>query len=97
MWAMAGAVLTDAILKEATDARKRGAGALSDPHDAEAITKANAQRLTLHELIAHRRVQILWGCLGGGGYGAARAAAFPVPRSCNSSRFGAPDAPKPSR
>jgi len=77
MWAMAGAVLTDAILKEATDARKRGAGALSDPHDAEAITKANAQRLTLHELIAHRRVQILWGCPGGGGIRCSEGGGFP--------------------
>ena len=61
MWEMAGEVLTDAIIKEATVALKRGGGAVSDPHDAEAMTKANAELLTLHELIAHRLVQILWG------------------------------------
>ena len=61
MWEMAGEVLTDAIIKEAADALKRGGGGVSDPHDAEAMTKANAELLTLHELIAHRLVQILWG------------------------------------
>jgi hypothetical protein len=39
------------------------------PHDAEAITQANTELLTLHELIAHRLVQILWGASGGDVFG----------------------------
>jgi xylose isomerase len=61
MWEMAGEVMTDPIIKEATDALKKGAGPISDPHDADEIAHANAELLTLHELIAHRLVQILWG------------------------------------
>ncbi|HJZ98316.1 MAG TPA: TIM barrel protein [Candidatus Solibacter sp.] len=61
MWEMAGEVIEDPIIKEATDALKKGGGPVSDPHDADAITRANAELLTLHELIAHRLVQILWG------------------------------------
>jgi xylose isomerase len=61
MWEMAGEVITDPIIKEATDALKRGAGPVKDPHDAGSIAAANAELLTLHELIAHRLVQILWG------------------------------------
>jgi xylose isomerase len=60
LWEMAGEVISDPIIKEATDALKVG-GSVSDPHDAEAITKANQELLTLHELIAHRLVQILLG------------------------------------
>ena len=60
LWEMAGEVLSDPIIKEATDALKAGGGA-ADPHDAEAVTKANRELLTLHELIAHRLVQILIG------------------------------------
>src|SRR5713101_7444392 len=59
LWEMAGEVLTDPIIKEATDALK--AGGTADAHDAEALTKANRELLTLHELIAHRLVQILLG------------------------------------
>jgi xylose isomerase len=61
LWEMSGEVMEDAILKEATEALKRGGGTVADPKDAEAITKANAELLTLHELIAHRLVQILIG------------------------------------
>jgi xylose isomerase len=61
MWQMAGEVIEDPIIKEATDALKKGGGPVSDPRDADAITRANAELLTLHELIAHRLVQILWG------------------------------------
>jgi len=61
MWEMAGEVIGDPIIKEATDALKRGAGPVKDPGDADAIAAANAELLTLHELIAHRLVQILWG------------------------------------
>jgi len=60
LWEMAGEVMTDPIIKEATDALKAG-GPLVDPHDADAIFKSNRELLTLHELIAHRLVQILLG------------------------------------
>src|SRR5215472_10193882 len=61
LWEMAGDVISNPIIKEATDALKKGAGPIADPHDADAIAAANAELLTLHELIAHRLVQILWG------------------------------------
>jgi len=61
LWEIAGEVMTDAIIKEATDALKAGGPPAADPHDAEALTKANRELLTLHELIAHRLVQILLG------------------------------------
>ena len=68
LWEMAGEVMEDAILKEATGALKRGGGPVADPKDAEAITRANAELLTLHELIAHRLVQILIGAHRGRTY-----------------------------
>jgi len=58
---MAGEVISDPIIKEATDALKRGGGPVADVRDVDAITRANAELLTLHELIAHRLVQILIG------------------------------------
>ncbi len=60
LWEMAGEVIEDAIIREATEALKAGGGA-ADPRDAEAVTAANRELLTLHELIAHRLVQILIG------------------------------------
>jgi xylose isomerase len=57
---MAGEVLSDPIIQEATNALKAG-GPVTDPRDAEALTNANRELLTLHELIAHRLVQILLG------------------------------------
>lgn len=60
LWEMAGEVLTDPIIKEATDALKAGGPAV-DVRDAEALAKSNYELLTLHELIAHRLVQILLG------------------------------------
>jgi xylose isomerase len=60
LWEMAGEVMTDPIVKEATDALRAGGPAV-DPRDAEALTKAQRELLTLHELIAHRLVQILIG------------------------------------
>jgi xylose isomerase len=59
-WEMAGEAMSDAIIKEATAALKAGGGAV-DSRDAEAIAAANRELLTLHELIAHRLVQILLG------------------------------------
>jgi len=60
LWEMAGEVLSDPIVKEATDALKVG-GPKAPTHDAAAVTAANYELLTLHELIAHRLVQILLG------------------------------------
>jgi xylose isomerase len=59
LWEMAGEVMSDAIIKEATDALKAGGGA--NTRDPEIIAAANRELLTLHELIAHRLVQILLG------------------------------------
>lgn len=59
LWEMAGEVMADPVIKEATDALKTGgASALADP---EELVRANRELLTLHELIAHRLVQILIG------------------------------------
>ena len=60
LWEMAGEVLTDPILKEATDALKAG-GEVAPGADVEEITRAHKELLTLHELIGHRMVQILLG------------------------------------
>ncbi len=60
LWEIAGEVMTDPIIKEAMDALKAG-GPLVDPRDADAIFASNRELLTLHELIAHRLVQILLG------------------------------------
>ena len=67
LWEMAGEVISDPIIKEATDALKAGGGA-SNPQDAESVTRANRELLTLHELIAHRLVQILLGVHRGRSY-----------------------------
>jgi xylose isomerase len=60
LWEMAGEVISDPILKDATDALKAGAG-VADARDPNAIAAANRDLLTLHELIAHRLFQILVG------------------------------------
>ena len=60
LWEMAGEVSEDRIIREATDALKAGAGVPADA-GAYAIFEANKNLLTLHELIAHRLVQILLG------------------------------------
>jgi xylose isomerase len=67
LWEMAGDVIADPIIKEATDALKAGGGSV-DTTDAEAVTAANRELLTLHELIAHRMVQILIGAHRGRTY-----------------------------
>ena len=64
LWEMAGEAISDPIIKEATDALKAGGSDgnnANDPRDADAIAKANRELLTLHEVIAHRLVQILLG------------------------------------
>src|SRR5262249_39490336 len=61
LWEIAGETLTDPIINEATNALKTGASYTGDPRDAQAIAAANRELLSLHELIAHRLVQILLG------------------------------------
>ncbi|MEO8098594.1 MAG: TIM barrel protein [Acidobacteriota bacterium] len=61
LWEMAGDVIADPVIKEATEALKAGGEYAGDRHDAAAIAAANQELLTLHELIAHRIVQILLG------------------------------------
>jgi xylose isomerase len=61
LWEMAGEAIADPIILEATNALKAGAGYSGDPRDAQAIAAAHRELLTLHELIAHRLVQILLG------------------------------------
>lgn len=60
LWEMAGEVLTDPVINEATDALKAGGG-VKKSVDPEEIFKANKELHTLHELIAHRLFQILCG------------------------------------
>jgi xylose isomerase len=60
LWEMAGEVQSDPVIQEATEALNAGGEAV-DARDAEAVTAANRGLLTLHELIAHRLVQILLG------------------------------------
>ena len=61
LWEMAGEVISDPIINEATDALKAGGPRVADGKDAASIFEANKELLTLHELIAHRLVQILIG------------------------------------
>ncbi|HZS53080.1 MAG TPA: TIM barrel protein [Bryobacteraceae bacterium] len=67
LWEMAGEVISDVVIKEATDALKAG-GLGADTKNAESIVKANKELLSLHELIAHRIFQILIGAHRGRTY-----------------------------
>lgn len=67
LWEMAGDVISDPVIKEATDALKAGGGA-ADTKDARALVEANKELLSLHELIAHRIFQILIGAHRGRHY-----------------------------
>src|SRR5579884_505423 len=60
LWEMAGDVISDPIIKEATDALKAG-GAGANPEDVDSVVNANKELLSLHELVAHRIFQILIG------------------------------------
>jgi xylose isomerase len=60
LWEMAGDVIADPVISEAAEALRAGGG-VTDARDVEAITAANRELLTLHELIGHRMVQILLG------------------------------------
>ena len=67
LWEMAGDVISDPIIKEATDALKAG-GVASHPKDASSLVEANRELLSLHELIGHRLFQILIGAHRGRAY-----------------------------
>jgi xylose isomerase len=67
LWEIAGEALEDAVSREATAALKAGAGAPAGD-GADAIAEANKELLTLHELIAHRLVQLLLGMHRGRAY-----------------------------
>lgn len=67
LWEMAGDVIADPVMKEATDALKQG-GAGADTKNADSIVKANRELLSLHELMAHRLFQILIGAHRGRTY-----------------------------
>jgi xylose isomerase len=60
LWEMAGEVIEDPVIKDATDALKAG-GETVDIKDVDALVESTKELLTLHELIAHRLVQILIG------------------------------------
>ena len=60
LWEMAGEALSDPVIHEATEALKSSAG-VGSSINAQDIFEANQDLLTLHELIAHRLVQILIG------------------------------------
>jgi xylose isomerase len=60
LWEMAGEVLADPVISEAQSALNAGAPVVAGG-DAHSIFEANKELLTLHELIAHRMVQILIG------------------------------------
>jgi xylose isomerase len=59
LWEMAGEAISDPIIQEATEALKAGGEFSGERGDAQAIAEAHRELLTLHELIAHRLVQIL--------------------------------------
>jgi xylose isomerase len=59
LWEMAGDVLSDPVITEATNALRAGGAPASG--DVNEIVAANRELLTLHELIAHRIFQILVG------------------------------------
>jgi len=60
LWQIAGEVVDDPIVKEATDALNAGGG-VSGGGNVNDIVAANKEVLNMHELIAHRLFQILIG------------------------------------
>lgn len=67
LWEMAGDVVSDPVINEATEALKSGP-VPTDRHDVDGLVAANKELLTLHELIAHRLFQILIGAHRGRHY-----------------------------
>lgn len=60
LWEIAGEAISDPVINEATAALEAGAGPV-DSSDAEGVFESNKELWTLHEIIAHRLVQILLG------------------------------------
>ena len=58
LWNIAGEVMEDPVMQEATAALAAGGGASGSVND---IVRANRELLTLHELVAHRLFQLLVG------------------------------------
>jgi xylose isomerase len=58
LWEIAGEVIADPVINEATAALRQGGGGSDDVQD---VVEANRELLTLHELIAHRLFEILVG------------------------------------
>jgi xylose isomerase len=67
LWEMAGEVISDPIVKDATDSLKAGCEG-ANPQDVDSVVKANRELFTLHELVAHRIFQILIGAHRGRTY-----------------------------
>ena len=63
LWEMAGEVMSDAIIKEATDALKAGGGYSGDPHDADAIVAA-CREIRAGKHHEHFRVDMIQGGAG---------------------------------
>jgi xylose isomerase len=61
LWEIAGEALEDKVIKEATEALKAGGATTKGDGGAREIFDANKELWTLHELVAHRLVQILLG------------------------------------
>ncbi len=60
LWEIAGEAFADPVIGEATKALEAGSG-LVEASDPDAVFRANKELWSLHELIAHRLVQILLG------------------------------------
>jgi xylose isomerase len=59
LWEIAGELMTDPVMQEATSALRAGSGVST--MDPRALHEANKELFTLHELIAHRIFQVLVG------------------------------------
>ena len=60
LWEVAGEVISDPMIKEATDSLVAG-GTGADPKDVNSVVNTNKELLPLQELIAHRLFRILIG------------------------------------
>lgn len=68
LWEIAGEAIADPVIAEATKALEAGSG-LSGSEEASTVFAANKELWTLHEVIAHRLVQILLGLHRGRTFG----------------------------
>jgi xylose isomerase len=60
LWEIAGEAISDPVIQDATKALEVGAGS-ADLKNADAVFEANKELWTLHELVAHRLIQVLLG------------------------------------